>query len=432
MKELWGAQLEKDFGVQEKSPFESLRQASFQKFKALGFPTTDQEAWRYTNVEPMTQIPFKRVAMGKENAFQVPEASGHRLVFCNGHFIKSLSSQDVLPTGVLLGSLSEFIRTHPQLVEPLLNRMNEGVDHPFVHLNTAFLSEGAFIYLPRGTILESPLQLLFLSGGTGGATVSHLRNLIIVEAGSQVKIVEGYVGGTRPEGARTLTNSLTQISIGSDALVEHDRWQNEQSFHIGMTHVWEGRQSRYLSNAINLGGELTRHEIHTHLDAEGAECTLNGLYVATGKQHIDNQTDIDHAKPHGTSRELYKGILGDQAKGVFNGRIVVRPNAQQTSARQINKNLVLSDDVVINTKPLLEIFANDVKCNHGATIGRIDENSLFYLRSRGIPLEEARSLLTCAFAQEMLDPISVGSLRRTLQGILSQRLGQKGQWVEGQ
>src|SRR5439155_1493343 len=280
-------------------------------------------------------------------------------------------------------------------------------------------------FLPRGAVVEEPIELLYVATTPGEGTVAHPRNLIVAGVNSQATLVETYLG---LEDNVYFTNAVTEIVLGENAVLDHYKVQREstEAFHVATTQVHHDRRSNFKSLYVALGGGLVRNEVRATLDAEGCECTLNGLYLATGTQHIDNHTVIDHAQPHCASHELYKGILDGNAHGVFNGKIFVREDAQKTDAKQTNQTLLLSEDATINTKPQLEIFADDVKCTHGATVGQLSADALFYLRSRGLGLQEARSLLTFAFANDIIERIQVEPLRARLEELLvqTQRLPQ--------
>lgn len=416
----------------------ALRQGAIKRFEQLGFPTVQWEEWKYTPVTSLTQIPFLAAKEYRPNGFKkenlgalsLGASQGVRLVFVNGHFARELSSQAALPKGMIAGSLAEILKENPGAVEGKLSRQASFQDHPFVALNTAFFRDGAFLYLPKDTFLKDPVELLFLSHPSEAPTVSHPRNLVIAEAGSQVSIVESYAGGgSQPY----FTNAVTEIVAESGAQVDHYKIQQEEesAFHFATLAVKQERESRFHSHSLSLGGALARNDLTSVLVAEGGECHLNGLYLAKGKQRVDNHTNIDHAHPRCTSSELYKGVLDGEAQAVFNGRIVVRPHAEKTSARQYNKNLLLSNEAAVNTKPLLEIFNNDVKCNHGATIGRLDENQVFYLRSRGIGDELARHLLIYAFAADVVSAMKVPALKTHLQKLLFSRFVQGQLPLEG-
>ena len=290
------------------------------------------------------------------------------------------------------------------------------------------MEDGAFVYIPKAKVLEEPIHLLFVSTARGKPTVSYPRNLIIVGYSSQATIVESYVG---LENDLYFTNVVTEIVGGENALIAHYKlqWESKEAFHIATVEAHLDRSSNFSSHSIDLGGALVRNDVNAVLDGEGIDCTLDGLYIVTGQQHVDNHTRIDHVKPHCISRELYKGVLDGKARGVFNGKIYVHKLAQKTDAKQTNKNLLLSEDAVIDTKPQLEIFADDVKCTHGSTVGQLDQDAIFYLRSRGLGREAARGLLTYAFAGEMISRIRVEPIRRKLSEILLTGLPQ-GQRVE--
>ena len=315
-----------------------------------------------------------------------------------------------------------MVATEPELVESQLAQLAH-FDDPsssFTALNTAFLQDGFVVRILDDTILEAPIHLLFVGTGDGDA-MSHPRTLVVVGTNSQVRLVESYVGVT--DGA-SLTNAVTEVFVGDGAVVDHYKLLREsvEAFHVGSMHLRLGRSSTFSSHAITLGGAIARNEVIAELQGEGGECTLNGLYLANQKQLIDNHTTIHHAKPHCESHELYKGILDGQARAVFNGKIIVAIDAQKTDAKQSNKTLLLSDEAQINTKPELEIFADDVKCTHGATIGQLDTEALFYLRSRGLNLEQSRDILIHAFASDLIGHIAIEPIRRQLDAVLLQKL----------
>jgi Fe-S cluster assembly protein SufD len=405
-----------------------LREAAIARFAELGFPTTHLEEWKYTNVAPIVRTPFTPTGDDLDGptvvralARAVYQGShGPRLVFVNGHYAPQFSGIHPLPQGMRLESLATALSGERARVEPYLAHYASYQEHAFAALNTAFMQDGAFLVIPKGALVEEPIHLVFVSTARGEATVAYPRNLILLEPGSQATIVESYVG---LEDTVSLTNAVTEIVLGENAVLEHHKLQQESlhGFHVAVMQVSQGRSSQFTSHSIALGGALVRNELNAVLDGEGGECTLDGLYMAAGEQHVDNHTRIDHVTPHCTSRELYKGVLDGRARGVFSGKIYVHPAAQKTDAKQTNKNLLLSRDALIDTKPQLEIHNNDVKCGHGTTIGRLDEDALFYLRARGIGLEAARSLLTYAFASEIvgrirLEPLAVAlneALQRT-------------------
>jgi Fe-S cluster assembly protein SufD len=376
-----GAWLAEFTGLAATAPWaRELRETAFQRFATLGFPTTHDEEWRFTNVAPIARARFKRgLAAG-----QVTGLTG----------------------GAQAGTLEE--------ARPHLGHLAVFDQNAFVALNTAFLENVVVIRIPHGAVIQEPIQITY-NGVAGQAT--HPRVLIVVGADAHCTIVESYSGV-----GNYFTNAVTEIVAGDRAVVDHYKIQREslEAFHVATLAAQLGRSSNFTSHSISLGGALVRNDVNVVL-SEGTEATINGLYIVNGTQHIDNHTSIDHVKPHGTSHELYKGILDDQARAVFNGRIIVRQDAQKTDSKQTNKNLVLSDDAAIDTKPELQIWADDVRCTHGATIGQLDAESLFYLQSRGIGKQQARSLLTYAFAQDIVDRIKIPALKDSLERILFEK-----------
>jgi len=411
------------------SAVHGIRSRAFEKFMELGFPGPKHEEWRFTNVAPIAKskfMPVASLAVPKISPAEVEKFTFGglhctRLVFVNGRYAPELSSLASLPEGTTVGSLAEALASQPDIVRTHLSRHATYDENTFTALNTAFMQDGAFVHVPDGKVVEDPIHVLFISSGSGDAFVVHPRNLIIAGNGSQVSLVESYVAN----GAGAyFTNAVTEFVLGEQAIVEHDKFQDEAAgaFHIGTIHVHQKRKSNYTSNSIALGGSLVRNNITVVLDDEWCEATLNGLSLATGDQLIDNHTTIDHAKPNCQSHELYKAILTDKSRGVFNGKIFVRKDAQKTDAKQTNKTLLLSDGATIDTKPQLEIFADDVKCTHGATVGQLDEEQLFYLRARGIGEDQARDILTFAFASDVIQRVHVEPLRDQLDQILQSRL----------
>jgi Fe-S cluster assembly protein SufD len=418
------SRFEKELEADEHSPVGRLREAAIGRFAELGFPTAHDEEWRFTNLAPLTRVSFQRAsasvprnltsAMLDELTYGTWDC--HRLVFVNGTFAQELSNF-TKTQGLVLTSLREAFDEEARTVEPYLAKYADYEDHGFVALNTAFFDDGALVSIARNQIVDKPIHLVFVSIPGREPTMAHPRALIVAGVNSQAIIVESYIS-LGNDGA--FTNAVTEIVLQENAGIDHYKIQgeNSQAFHIATHQVQLGRSSRFASHSITTGGILARNDVNAVLDAEGCECTLNGLYMASNKQLIDNHTHIDHAKPHCTSHELYKGILDDQARGVFNGKIYVHQDAQKTDAKQTNKTLLLSEDAVINTKPQLEIFADDVKCTHGATVGQLAEEAIFYLRSRGIGREDARSLLTFAFANDIIGRIKVEPIRAHFEEVL--------------
>jgi Fe-S cluster assembly protein SufD len=394
---------------------ERIREDARQRFSELGYPTTHDEDWRFTSVAPIVRTNF--VPGRPADAVSMDHNGPGVACIFNGHYAPLPSA---LPRGVEIASLAHILRTEPELVEPYLARYARYDDQAFVALNTSSFEDGAVVRIAKGTVVKDPIYLTFVSSAGPDPTVSYPRNLIIAGPDSQATIVETYLGG---QGEVYFTNPVTEVVAGGHAVIDHYKLQleSEQAFHVATLQVELGRDTNFRSHSISIGGALVRNDVNAVL-SEGCECTLNGLYLVAGAQHIDNHTSIDHAKPHGASHELYKGILAGQSSAVFNGKILVRKDAQKTDAKQTNKNLVLSEDAVINTKPELQIHADDVRCTHGATIGQLDAEGIFYLQSRGIGLADARNLLIYAFARDIVDRIQVAPLREQLEKLLLEKL----------
>ena len=406
----------------------ALRTSAMARFAEQGFPTTRNEAWKYTSVAPIARTAFRRpegVALATEATGALEELrsyglGGLEVVFVNGRHAPELSSARAHP-GVELLSLREALARSPQRVEPHLARLARDVN-VFADLNTAFIEDGAFVALAPGQVVAEPIHLVYLSTNPApGASLSHPRSLIVASPGSQARIVESYGGA---DGEAYFTNAVSEAVIEDGAGLDHYKLQREgdAGFHVATLGVSVGRDGRFASHSISLGGSLVRNDVGVVLDGEGAECALLGLFMAGGTQHMDSHTVIDHARPHTTSQELYKGIVDGRARGVFNGRIVVRKGAQKTDAYQTNKNLLLSNDALVNSTPVLEIFADDVKCKHGSTTGQLDPAALFYLRARGLDEASARRLLTYAFASDLVQRIRVEPLRARLESYLQSDL----------
>ncbi len=405
---------------------QDIRARALARFSELGFPTTREEEWRFTSVAPIAERPYRLApdgASGVTAADLAPVLFGDRvarLVFVNGRYAPGLSDVSGLPAGVEVADLGAALASRPEAVEPHLTRL-AGVGQAFTALNTAFFEGGALVAVPAGAVVEAPIHLLFVSAPSGTRTVSHPRVLIVAGENSQVRVVESYAGVGDGE---YLTNAVTEIAAGANAVVDHYKVQREaaRGCHVGSLHVALARSANVTSCSIALGAALARNDVVGVLQGEGAECTLNGLYLVDGSRLVDTHTTIDHAQPHCDSHEVYKGILSGHGRGVFNGKIIVRPDAQKTDAKQTNRALLLSDDAQINTKPQLEIFADDVKCTHGAAIGQLDDDAIFYLRSRGLDLDQARTILIQAFAGDILGRIRVEPLRERLEAEMLKQL----------
>ena len=402
-----------------------LRERGFARFCEVGFPTTKNEDWRFTNVNAIAQTPFQlaRDARRSEatysdtlDACRIPGAAC-QLVFLNGRFAPELSDLGNLPKGVRAGSLAQAIAQDGASLEPHLGRYLNIERDAFSALNTAFIEDGAYVYLPRGTVLEAPICFLFISVPGNDPEMTNPRNLIVAENATEASIVEDYV--SLGSGV-SFSNVVTELVAGEDAVISHYMIEREdrQVFNVSTLRSQQARSSNVSSHSVLLGGGLVRNNIHPVLAGEGGECLINGLFIGNGRQHMDNYMLVEHASAHCGSRQFYNGILDGHSHGVFHGRIIVHKDAQKTDAKQTNRNLLLSDDAQIDTKPQLEIYADDVKCTHGATIGQVEENALFYMRSRGIEETEARSLLLLAFANECLDRMKSAPVRDYLRDLV--------------
>ena len=410
-----------------------LRRGAIARFAELGFPTTKQEEWRFTSVAPIAEAEFT-LAHAPRSQLPAPSdierlcvGAGPRVVFVDGRHAPSLSTPADLAAGVRAGSLASALRTDAGsgLARAHLARHARWRESAFAALNTAFLADGAFVHVPANTTLASPLEVVFLStgrAGSDGPIVSHPRSLIVVERGARAAVVETYAALS--DGVYW-SNAVTEVVVGEGASAELYRVQQEgpHSFQVGTTHSRQERDSYLALHVLTLGAALARHDIYAVLDGPGAELILNGLYLLGGAQHADHHTVIDHAQPHCASHEFFNGVLAERAHGVFNGRIIVRPGAQRNDSKQTNNNLLLSTEARADSQAQLEIYADDVKCTHGSTVGPIDQTQLYYLRSRGLSPEAARSILTYGFGAEILDRMRHPGVRDRLDRLVRARLG---------
>lgn len=393
-----------------------LRAGAISSFRHMAFPTIHDEDWKYTSVAPILGVPFRSMSpsdlrTAESRVRPLVPARSSQLVFVNGHHSVDLSSAaGELATVTSLAALPDV---GGRVVEEHLGHYARYERTAFSALNTALLSDVAIVHVPQGQAAREPVYLTFVSTSEDELTASHPRVLVVLDAGAQATVVETYVGIA---GQRYFTNAITEIVLGDGANVEHCKLvqESDRAFHVGTTQVHQARDSNLSSISITISGAIARNDLNVVLDGEGAGCSLYGLYVTGDGQHADNHTAIEHAKPHGTSRQIYKGILDGRSRAVFNGKVIVHKDAQKTDAQQTNRNLLLSGDAIVDTKPQLEIFADDVKCTHGAAIGQLDEEALFYLRSRAMSEQTARSLLTYAFASQVVERISVEPLREQL------------------
>jgi Fe-S cluster assembly protein SufD len=415
---------------------QTLRESCFKEFQRAGFPNVKQEDWKYTNVSPITKTNFVPVLTANGTAlskgadhsglapFIYDEARNSRLVFVNGMFREELSSKSALPAGVVAMDLRAALRDdeHEKTVR-------EYLEHPvlangFAALNTALFTSGLFLKIPLGVSVAAPIHLLFVGEGANEAAppAAFPRVMIVAGENSSATIIESYA--SPGDDSIYLTNAIVDFSLADGARLQHYKIQRESfgAFHVAATRAELGPHSAYHTTTINFGAALSRHDIHVQMDHAGAECSVDGLYMVDNAQHTDTHSVIDHKQPHCTSRQLYKGVLDGKSHAVFNGKVFVRHGAQQTDAQQTNKNLLLSEDARVDTKPQLEIFADDVKCAHGAAVGRLSEDEVFYLESRGINPALARNMLTYGFAEEVIERIKIDSIKRELNEAVLNRL----------
>jgi Fe-S cluster assembly protein SufD len=407
----------------------SLRKAGIASFSEQGFPTLRHEDWRFTNVAAIAQLPFRPMleATPEKVAAEILKLDvfaglpGPRLVFVNGRYAADLSLTPPLPEGVKAGSLAAALAKEPGFLEKHLGRYAQTGGNAFAALNQAFFLDGAFIHVPAGVAVTEPVRLVFISTARQSGATIHPRNLIVAEANSRLTVVESYVS---THDSAYFTNAVTELVAGDNAQVEHLKFQDEaaHAYHIATLHGQFGRRSNVKIHSFALGAKLSRNNIRAKLAGEGLECVLNGLYLTRDEQLADHHMIVEHAQPHCASHEYFNGILDDKSKGVFHGRILVQPIAQKTDAKQTNKNLLLSDDATADTKPQLEIYADDVKCTHGATVGQLNDESIFYLRSRGLDTETARRMLIHAFAGEIIERIRYEPAREELDKLVWERL----------
>lgn len=406
---------------------EQVRQAAIERFEKAGFPSVKEEAWRFTNVAPIAKVPFV-LARGEltNSARQVADRysfgkdAAAELIFVNGQYQSEISRPGKLGSQVRIGSLEALIAEDVPQIRQHLTRYARLDQNPFVALNSGFLRDGAYVHIGRGARVEGPIHLLFVSDANGTPTVSHPRVLIIADERADAQVVESYVGTA---GGRYFTNAVTEIIAGKGSQLDHCRLQQEslEAFHIATMQVEQQGTSNVISQAATLGGKLTRNDLNVMLNGEYAEATLNGLVVIGGEQHVDNHTLLRHEKANCPSHELYKYVLDGRSTGVFRGKIFVQQDAQKTNSKQNSKALLLSDEAQIDAMPALEIYADDVKCTHGSTTGPVDEDMVFYLRTRGVGLDAARHLLTYAFAADITRRIKVEPVRRRLEDFMAEQ-----------
>jgi Fe-S cluster assembly protein SufD len=397
------------------------RREGIERFAALGFPTPRNEDWHFTSVAPIAESVFSplrgasgQVAKSALEPFTFGQSAWPTMLFVNGKYDASLSTPASLAKGVRALDFSSVMHDEPALIEPWLGKLSPFEDRSFSALNAAFMSDGAVVHIEPDTQAPIPLHLIFVSDANAAKGVAHLRNLIVAGRNSKATVIESYVS---LGDSGYFTNAVTEVQVEAGATLTHYKIQREsqRAFHVHTIDAHQARDSHYVSFSFATGGKLSRTNIYTNLDGDGCGATLNGLYMADDEQHVDHQTNIIHSQPNCFSREIYKGILSGSAHGVFNGKVYVYPIAQKTDGKQTNNNLLLSERARIDTKPQLEIFADDVRCTHGATVGRLDEMALFYMKSRGVSADKATRLLTYAFAADVLETIEVQAVRDELE-----------------
>jgi Fe-S cluster assembly protein SufD len=408
-------------GLRKEDPVwvHDLRRTGIERFKSLGFPTLREEEWRFTRTRPIAELDFRPAATASnvtENDIvsrTFDDSHCHRLVFVNGYAAPSLS-RIAKQRGVWMGPLSLALSERADRVKQLLGQRVNLDKQRFAALNTAFWSDGMYVEVADSVVLDKPVHVVHVTVPGSAPAMTHPRLVVIADRSAEVTIVESHIA---LDDAPYFTNAVCEMVCGDNASITHWKVQREstRAFHIAMQHATLATNARFSTMNVSMGGALVRNDVHTILDGEGIDARVDGLYLAGGRQHVDNHTYIRHAKPHCHSFELYKGILDGHARGVFNGRIFVDPIAQKTDAKQSNNCMLLSDDARINSNPQLEIFADDVKCTHGAAIGKHDEDAIFYMRSRGIRAAEARDLMVYAFASEVLERIGETALKLRLE-----------------
>jgi len=394
------------------------RERAARRFAAVGFPTTKLEDWRFTNIAPIAETTFADAegwfAPAASLVSSVGVAGSVRLAIVNGQFAAGLSDLSALPKGIRIAGLRDGARDGTDGLEQHLGTVFSIDAHPLAALNTSRLDDGVAIFITAGAGVDTPIHIVTVTGGDGQAVAAHPRVLVVAGANSRVRIAHTFIGAP---GSIYFNNAVSEVVVGEGASIDYytDQRESEEAFHIANLQAHVSAKGVFSSHAFSIGARIQRHDIGIALEGEGADCTMNGIYLADGARLMDTHTALDHAMPHCTSHELYKGILAGKAKAVFNGRIIVRIDAQKTDAKQTNRALLLSDDATINSNPQLEIFADDVKCTHGAAVGQLDEEAMFYLQARGLTRIEARDMLLHAFAGEVLDGVKIPALREQLE-----------------
>lgn len=407
-------------------PVHDLRRDAISSFGEMNFPTIRDEEWKYTNLTPLLKHTFRtapaapKISKDEIKQFLFNDMPCSLLVFINGNYSEELSDIMKAPKGVVIENIAKSLSENNPVVKKHFGKYADFKSHIFTSLSTAFVKDGAFVYIPDGKIVEEPIHILFIASSKDEKIISQPRNLFVAGKNSQATILEHFV--SLDEGVY-FTNSVTEVVADENSFLDHIKLQEESknAFHIARMEVDQERASNFHSHSISFGGAITRNDFNTRFNDEGGESTLNGLFMIEGSQLFDAHTMIDHAMPHCNSHELYKGILDDKSRGVFNGKVMVRKDAQKTNAFQENNNIILSNDALVNTKPQLEIFADDVKCSHGATIGQLNQDAMFYLKTRGIGEESGRAILIHAFASDVVKSIKVQAVKDYIEKILTRK-----------
>jgi Fe-S cluster assembly protein SufD len=418
-------EIEKNLNGAGKQKIHQIRKNAISHLHQSGFPTTKDEEWKYTDIRPITAVNFdfsnkSEIPDSAIEQFKIKGLDSYQLIFINGNFRRDISSLGEESDHIQIISLQDYLDKNNGDPGTSLTQFDPSKLDTFSSLNTAFINDGVVILVAKNAVIDKPVHIIHINDGEGN-TITTPRNLFRVEQGAQVKIVESFCGLGNEQ---YFTNAVTEVEIQANASLEHFKIQTENSeaYHINSVYVKQQRDSNFVSHNCTFGGKLVRNNFNIKLNGEGTNSVLNGLYLGSDNQHIDNHTTMDHAKPHCQSDELYKGILDGHARGVFNGKIFVRQDAQKTNAIQNNNTILLSDNATIDTKPQLEIFADDVRCTHGATVGQLNEDADFYLRSRGIDRQKARQLLIFAFASDVIDRVQIEPIRDRLADLLADKL----------
>ena len=404
-----------------------IKRGAIDRFEALGFPDRKNEDWKFTSVAQIARAAFGRMAAGDTllteadlGPYLIGPSEWPRVVFVNGRFVEALSTVSGLPGGVTVRTLADAVAEEPEFVARYLSHTASVEGHSFTALNTAFITDGVVLHVEPNTVVEHPIHVLYLTDARAGEGATYPRTLVVLDHHAQASLIESYAA--LHDGVY-FTNAVTEVSLQAGSRLDHYKIQreSEQAYHVGTLEARQERDSHFHSLSFAFGGAVSRTNIYTVLDGEGGFVTLNGLYVVHGEQHVDHQTSIEHAQPNCTSHEVYKGILDDRAHGVFNGKVYVHPIAQKTDGKQTNQNLLMSPNAKVDTKPQLEIYADDVRCTHGATVGQLDDQAMFYCRSRGLAPAQAKTLLTYAFAADVLEQIPSRPVAQCLERLVMER-----------